>query len=149
MPILRSDPGNGNSKWDADVAAIIARRVSLGETLRQVCRTKGMPDESTVRLWAINDVCGFGRVFAQARELQAHSMAEDAIDEAVSAVDNQDAPAARLRFDAKKWFAGKMLPKTYGDSARLEVDAKVDLTARREDFATKITRLALAHEGGK
>ena len=76
MPILRSDPGNGNSKWDAEVAAVIARRVSLGETLRQVCRTKGMPDESTVRLWAINDVCGFGLVFAQARELQAHSMAE-------------------------------------------------------------------------
>lgn len=49
---------------------------------------------------------------ARAREAQAHAIAEMALEEAVNA---KDAGLARLAFDARRWFAGKMMPRTYGD----------------------------------
>jgi hypothetical protein len=52
-------------------------------------------------------------VFAHARVLQAHSFAERAVAEACSR--DGDPNDRRLRYDAFKWFAGKMLPQVYSD----------------------------------
>jgi hypothetical protein len=54
----------------------------------------------------------FAAQYAQAREAQAHVVAQQAVDEALTASDPQ---LGRLAFDARKWFAGKIAPKVYGD----------------------------------
>lgn len=75
--------------------------------------------------------------YARAREAQADKLAEDILaiaDDGMSDVyldadgnerTNQEVIArSRLRVDARKWLAGKMAPKKYGD--KLDIDAKVD-----------------------
>lgn len=108
-------PTGRPSAYRADVADKILRRMAAGETLTAICRDRGMPAHSTVRLWAVEDREGFSARYARAREAQAHALAEAALDEALTATG--DAQLARLRFDAARWFAAKMLPRVYGERA--------------------------------
>jgi hypothetical protein len=74
--------------------------------------------------------------YAHAREAQADKLAEDLLkiaddgandtylDEDGNKRTDQDVIArSRLRVDARKWLAGKMAPKKYGD--KVEVDQKI------------------------
>lgn len=59
--------------------------------------------------------------YARAREMQAHAIAERAIREAERATG--DAQLARLKFDARRWFVGKIAPRIYGDRVEHRVEA--------------------------
>jgi hypothetical protein len=98
---------------------LLCRRLD-GESLRAICAEAGKPHFSTVMQWVVDDRDGFQAKYRCAREVQAHNLAERALAEAMSARGNEDAQAARLRFDALRWYAGKLLPKVYGE--RVEVD---------------------------
>jgi len=102
------------SSYTPELAAAICARMAGGETLTAICREPGMPCHSTVRLWAVEDRDGFSARYARAREAQAHAIAEGALDGARCAT---DAALGRLEFDARRWFAAKMLPRTYGEKA--------------------------------
>jgi hypothetical protein len=71
--------------------------------------------------------------YTRARNPQSHVAAEQAISEAMKAT-AKNAHAARLRFDALRWYAGKLNPKVYGD--RLEhagsIDVNIGLADRLE-----------------
>lgn len=97
----------------------ILARLALGESLRSICRAAGMPDESTVRLWAIEDRDGFAARYARARDLGL-----DALADALLAIPDEaaDAPSGRLRFEVLRWYLSKLAPKRYGD--RVEAAAK-------------------------
>jgi hypothetical protein len=82
-----------------------------------------MPKFSTILTWAAEGRGGFHAMYTRARMIQAQNLAERALAEAMSARGNEDAAAARLRFDALRWYAGKLLPKAYGD--RIEVEQAV------------------------
>jgi hypothetical protein len=88
--------------YSPDVAAEICRRVSSGETLREVCRTPGMPPEATVRGWQLRDTEGFAAQYARAREAQAEAWA----DELVSISNERDSEPndRRVRIDTKRWL---------------------------------------------
>ena len=102
------------SRYSPDLATEILHRMAGGETLTSICAAPGMPCHSTVRLWAVEDREGFSARYARAREAQAHAIAEAALDGALAA---SDAAAGRLHFDARRWFAGKMMPRLYGERA--------------------------------
>lgn len=102
------------SSYKPEVALEILRRMAGGETLTSICEAKGMPSHSTVRLWAVEDREGFSALYARAREAQAHAIAEAALDGALAA---KDPALGRLQFDARRWYAGKMMPRLYGDKA--------------------------------
>jgi hypothetical protein len=108
------------SIYTAELADEICLRIAEGESLRTICAEAGKPNFSTVMQWVIEDRGGFHAMYRRAREVQAHNLAERALAEAMSARGNEDATAARLRFDALRWFCGKMLPKVYGE--RVEID---------------------------
>lgn len=105
-------------------------------TLREVCREPEMPPESTVRLWAQNDVQGFAAQYARAREVGYLQMADEVLEIAddgtndwverrrkdgstFMAVDDEHISRSRLRFDARRWLLSKALPKIYGDKVAL------------------------------
>jgi hypothetical protein len=111
------------SLYTPELADEICRRLAEGESLRAICRGEGMPSFATVENWVIDDRGGFHAMYRRAREVQAHNLAERALAEAMSACGNEDAAAARLRFDALRWYAGKLLPKAYGE--RVEVEQTV------------------------
>ncbi|NKC33383.1 terminase small subunit-like protein [Falsiroseomonas selenitidurans] len=111
------------SAYSRELVAMICRRMAEGETLTAICRAPGMPAHSTVRLWAIEDRDGFSALYARAREAQAHAIAEGALDGAQRAT---DAALGRLEFDARRWFAAKMLPRSYGEKAEPQGEAVVN-----------------------
>jgi transposase len=102
------------------LAEAICARLADGESLRAICRDAAMPCAITVLQWARDDRGGFAALYRRAREDQAHTLAELAVEAALSATGPQ---AARLHFDALRWYASKLLPKVYGD--RVEVEQTV------------------------
>jgi hypothetical protein len=57
----------------------------------------------------------------RARELGADVIAETAVAEAIAPMGPEDVQRARLAFDARRWFVGKLAPKKYGDRVHQEV----------------------------
>jgi hypothetical protein len=106
-----------SSVYTPDLADAICARLSEGESLNAICAAADMPSESTVRGWALDDREGFAAKYARARELQAHALAELAVTEAAAAT---DAALGRLAFDARRWFAGKVAPRHYGEKVQAE-----------------------------
>jgi len=98
----------------------ICAKLADGESLRSICDASAMPDKSTVLRWlmARGD---FRDHYARARELGADAMAELALSEATAAMKPEDVQRARLAFDARKWWAGKVAPKKYGERVATEV----------------------------
>lgn len=120
--------------YSAEVAEFILETLAEGVSLREICREHpNMPDESSVRNWAINDVKGFGERYSKAREIGYHSMADEIFDiaddgrndwmerhnsrtgETEDVPNNEHMNRSRLRVDTRKWFLSKVLPKIYGD----------------------------------
>lgn len=115
------------SDYSAELAAKICSELAEGRSLRDVCTDDGMPAESTVRGWALEDREGFSAQYARAREIGYHAMADEVLDiaddgrndwmerEGVTSVNGEHISRSRLRFDARRWLLSKALPKIYGD----------------------------------
>ena len=80
-----------------------------------------MPGRSTVCDWRRAHP-EFQTSYAQAREASGDVWAERALQAALSATP-ETAQAARVRFDALRWYASKLAPRQYGD--RLEHVGKI------------------------
>lgn len=111
--------------FDQGIADAICERLADGESLRSICSEPDMPTKAAVFRWlAAHET--FADQYARARETQADSLADDV----VTIADNSDLDPndRRIRIDARKWIAGKMRPKVYGD--------KVDVTSGGEPIRT-------------
>ena len=127
-------------KYDPEVADNICLLISGGLTLKEVCRMKGMPPESTVRTWGYQDIDGFAKKLEIARALMAHSLAEESVLLARSTT-KVTYFRNRLQFDVVRWYVSKVLPKVYGDKQFLEHSVNEDtvalIMAARKRFAAE------------
>lgn len=106
-------------------------------SLREICKLPGMPDRHTVIRWLLTRE-EFRAQYAQAREAQADALFEevveiaddgrndwmarqDAGDRELYELNGEHVQRSRLRVDARKWAAGKLAPKKYGDKVLAEV----------------------------
>jgi len=107
----------------ADICARMLHRDEEGKllSLRMICQADDMPSESTVYLWLARNP-EFSEMYARAREERAHIAAEDIIEIADT---EPDPNVARVRIDARKWYAGKLNAKHYGE--KLDLTGKVRL----------------------
>jgi hypothetical protein len=98
-----------------------------------------MPGAVAVFDW-IHDDAVFAKQYARARELQAELYADEIVaisddgsndtyidDEGKTHVDTDVIARSKLRVDARKWVASKLLPKKYGDKAAVELSGGVSL----------------------
>lgn len=123
------------STYSQVVADSICDRLEGGESLRAICRDDDFPAFSTVKKW-LRENESFSAQYARAREQQAEFYAAQIIDIAdetpikespdpdggvTMCVDAAGVQRNRLRVDARKWVAAKLLPKKYGDFERKEV----------------------------
>lgn len=102
-------------------------RLSKGEPLRPILGAKGMPSNGSWFNW-IDQQCGVPLAeggagtlmerYSRARAIGAHHNADRAVQEALDAT---DAATGRLRMDALKWHAGRMLPSVYGDGVLMKM----------------------------
>lgn len=117
----------------------VCAHIADGKSLRQIAKMKGMPTASTVSEW-LNKYDGWPEQYARAKEQQADAIFDECLAIADSA-DPEDAQVARLRIDTRKWMAGKLRPKKYGDRSTVDLNVKGDLVetlqARRNALAQK------------
>ncbi|MBA0395679.1 terminase small subunit protein [Stenotrophomonas maltophilia] len=124
------------SKYSQQLADAICDLLVDGKSLRTICSTAKMPSRSTVIRWlAENEV--FRNHYARARELQADTLAEEILDIADKAVLGERlkkdgkgkvlerqtgdmVERSKLMIDARKWYAGKLQPKKYGERVALD-----------------------------
>lgn len=106
------------SAYSEDVAGAICMEIMAGKSLRKICAMEGMPGTSTVFRW-LDQYPDFRELYARAREVQADVLADEILEIADSDLDPN---RARVMIDARKWLAGKLRPKKYGD--RVELDHK-------------------------
>ena len=122
------------SLFRQDVADEICDRLARGESLRAICADESsgwLPSMTTVFRW-LNESPEFREQYARAREAQAEGCADEIVaiadgkDEFQSVKEDgqvtvRDHNRDRLRIDARKWVAAKLLPKKYGDKVTQEV----------------------------
>ncbi|WP_211216090.1 hypothetical protein [Brevundimonas naejangsanensis] len=109
------------------MADAICERLADGESLRSICSDDEMPAKSTVFKW-LGLIPAFADQYARARETQADSLADDIVDIADNkALEPND---KRVRIDARKWLAGKLRPKAYGDKVAVVGGDKTDAPIR-------------------
>ena len=106
--------GGRPSSYTAETATEIAELLSDGMSLRTICAREGMPTRVTVFKW-LREYPEFLSQYTHAREAAADGFAEDIIEIADTATNKEDAPAIKVRVDARIWVASKLKPKVYGN----------------------------------
>ena len=104
-------------EYSQEVADAICERLVNGESMRTICKDEDMPAVSTVFRW-LTMVPAFSEQYARARDEQADTLADEILAIADTA---EDAQKARLQVDVRKWYAGKLRPKKYGEKVTQEV----------------------------
>jgi hypothetical protein len=100
--------------YTAEIAAEICDRIAGGEPLQAICNSSDtIPTPNTVRRWR-DAHAEFRLMYAHAREDAGDAWAERALAAAMKA-DPVTAAAARVKFDALRWYTSKLAPKVYGD----------------------------------
>lgn len=120
------------SEFAQETADAICERIADGESLRSICKSDEMPACSTVFKWLAASQ-SFAEQYARAREAQADALFDEILDIADDGSNDwmvkngaddenlgwrENGEALRrsvLRVDARKWMAGKLRPKKYGD----------------------------------
>lgn len=128
------------SLYSAEVTAEICARIAGGEALSAICREDSAPHLATVYRW-LQQHEEFRELYARAREDQADTLfdevleiADDARNDWMERHGEEDAgwvangehiQRSRLRVDARKWIAGRLKPKKYGDTTNVSADGKI------------------------
>ena len=107
------------SKFSQDLFDQICDEIAEGKSIRSICLRDDRPAHKTFFAWLNKDEA-LAAQYARAREDQADTIFDECL-EIADAAKPEDVQAARLRIDTRKWMAGKLRPKNYGE--------KVDLTS--------------------
>lgn len=119
------------------LAALVCRAIgSSPYGLRRIVRElPDLPTVDTVMRWLDADAPGFREQYARACDLRADILADQCLDiadesendgERIS--EHEDVHAteqvarSKLRVDTRRWLAGKLRPKKYGDAVRVGGD---------------------------
>lgn len=102
------------SLYSQEMCARICSELSEGRSLVTICLPADMPARSTVFLWLAANK-DFSDMYARAREAAADWFAEELVAIADTATNKDDAPAIKVRIDARIWVASKLRPKVYGN----------------------------------
>lgn len=121
----------GQTKYSRTMGELICERLANGETPNEIGKDEGMPDESTIRKWALHNE-EFAPMYARAREVGYLKMADDLLEiaddgsndwmtrstksgDTYEVFNKEAAERSKLRVDTRKWLLSKALPKVYGD----------------------------------
>ena len=104
-------------------------------TIRTICDgNPGMPSEQTFYNWLTQNPDLF-ETYMRVREERAHLV----VDEVVDIADTEPDPSkARIRIDARKWYAGKVCQRMYADKTTVDLNVKRDPATMTDDELERI-----------
>lgn len=119
------------SIYSQDLTDRICIRLSLGESVRSICKDPAMPSQALIYQWLYRHP-NFLEQYTRAREEQAETHADqivDIADETPALLEVKDKEGnivdikldsayiawQKQRIDSRKWNASKQRPKKYGD----------------------------------
>jgi hypothetical protein len=122
------------STYSQEIADRICEHIATGGYATNLKRF-GLPHEATICRWQVENEA-FREQYARARERRAETFADQIIEIADTC---EDPAKGRLQIDARKWIAGKLLPRMYGENQRVEVEHTISETAARvlQDLAQR------------
>lgn len=98
----------------------ICEQLAHGKSLTSICKQDRFPSYSTVMNWLGDEKHkAFLEKYTRARDCQADYVGEEILeiaDDSTLPVDER-----RIKIDTRKWYAGKMKPKKYGDKLQQDV----------------------------
>lgn len=129
------------SIFSDEIADAICEQLSEGKSLVSICRAEGMPCTSTVFKW-LKQNQSFMDSYALAREAQADALFDESLDIADDGrndwmasnaegdegwrANGENIQRSRLRIDTRKWMAGKLRPKKYGEKIEHEHSGSIN-----------------------
>ena len=129
---------SGVTTYTDEAALVICERIANGESLKAICEDENMPARSTVFKWLAENKT-FSDMYVRAREEQADAIFDEILEiaddgrndwmerrgeeDAGWVTNGENIQRARLRIDARKWMAGKLRPRKYGEKLELSGDA--------------------------
>lgn len=154
-------PAGRPTDYSDEIAAAICERIADGESLRSICDDEAMPARTTVFNW-LGRYPEFVNQYAIARGEQADALFDEILDIADDGrndwIEKRDADGnnigwrengealrrSQLRVDTRKWMAGKLAPKKYGDKSALELTGKDGGPVETKDVSDRDLAKALA-----
>jgi hypothetical protein len=132
-----------------EAADYICDQIAEGRSLRSILKDADMPASSTV-FKALAADREFAERYARAREVQADALFDEILDIADDSkndtivdadgnisTDQEVVARSRIRIDARKWMAGKLRPKVYGEKLDLNHSGRIGIAKEmsEEDLA--------------
>lgn len=134
--------GGRPSKYSEALVDAICGQVADGLSLVKVCEAEDMPNRATVNRWLAEHEA-FRDKYARARDAQADKIFEECLeiadqyDTKIDVVEPDTVQRAKLRIDTRKWMAGKLRPKKYGERVQQEISGPgggaIEIAALSED----------------
>lgn len=138
--------GRSPYPWTAKIEEEILTRIAKGQSVVDICADDWLPAQS-IFYRRLQDDAEFRERYARAREMQADTLFDEILqiaddgrndwmerrgEGAVGYVENGEAiRRSEMRINARKWMAGKLRPKVYGD--KLDVAHSGGLTINVAD----------------
>lgn len=156
--------GGRNSVYTEELGREICERLADGESLNAICKSDHMPDERSVRSWALNLEHPFSPNYRAAREIGYHKMAEELLeisDDGTNdwmersgkdgegtaySVNGEHVSRSKLRVETRKWLLSKALPKIFGDKVVNEHIGKDGGPIETSDVSDRDFARWLAHK---
>lgn len=120
--------------YKPEIAAKICEEIMNKRSLTAICKDPSMPSRRTVCRWLANPAYAeFREMYYHARRIQAEMYIDEIFEIADETEDdwqptfgkngeingwkpdNEAIQRSRVRIDARKWFASKMVPRMYGE----------------------------------
>lgn len=114
-------------EFTTEVFDSICAQIEEGKSLRSICKADNMPSTASVCRWLAADK-SLREQYARAREAQADTIFDECLEIADQYNPDNDMlnpehiQRAKLRIDTRKWMAGKLRPKKYGDKLAIGGD---------------------------
>lgn len=129
------------SVYTPELADLIAQHYAQGMPIQAIAALEGMPDRATILRWKAEDRGGFATTLARAREERADALVAQGLrilDEVDPDEGNGSARVSKAREQSgyRRWMASCLDRDTYGERARVEVDARVQVVAAFVDLQT-------------
>lgn len=137
--------------YSEEIADKICDALADARSLRSICLEDGMPSQSTVFRWLADErYTAFREQYARAREAQADALFDEMLDIAddgtndwetrerpdgstYEALNHEHVQRSKLRIEARRWMAGKLRPKVYGDKLDVAHTGSIALNVSSED----------------